>query len=432
MNMYRIIQKKKSGEALTSEEIRFFVQGYTDGSIPDYQASAFCMAVCFQGMTDEETACLTEEMMNSGETVDLSFLGDRSVDKHSTGGVGDKTTLILAPIVAAAGGVVAKMSGRGLGHTGGTVDKMESVPGLRTDLSPEEFLSVSQKVGMCVVGQNKTLAPADQKLYALRDVTATVDSIPLIASSIMSKKLAAGAKNIVLDVKCGSGAFMKTEEEAKALAEAMVRIGKALGRNVRAFLTDMSAPLGCAVGNALEVREAIEVLRGEGDEDLTELCLALAGEMISLSTKVEREEGQRIAREMLQSKKALEKMKEWIEAQGGDSAVVDETERLPLAPFSKEVLSPFEGYLCELDALQIGIASGELGAGRKTKSDPIDFGAGIRLRKKVGERVKQGEVLATLYTSDPALLETAEKRVLSAIRLSPRKVKKTPVILNLL
>ncbi len=430
--MYSILQKKKEGKALTREEIAFFVRGYTEGSIPDYQASALMMAICLQGMSHEETVILTEEMMHSGDCIDLSSFGDRSVDKHSTGGVGDKTTLILAPIVAAAGGVVAKMSGRGLGHTGGTVDKMESIPSLQTNLSPERFLETAGRVGMCVVGQSAELAPADRKLYALRDVTATVDSIPLIASSILSKKLAAGAKNIVLDVKFGQGAFMETPEEAAELAREMVLIGKSLDRRVCALLTDMNVPLGSAVGNALEIAEVIEVLSGKGDEALTELCLSLAAEMIALSLSCSREKAREKAEQMLSGGAAKERFKEWIAAQGGDPAVVEHPELLPQAPYSRTLTSCYEGYLAEMNALAIGNAAGLLGAGRRTKEDAIDPSAGIVLHKKIGDRVKFGDALATLYTSAPEKLDQAEALCREAMSFSPRKVKKTPIILDVL
>ncbi len=418
MRMYDLIQKKKEGKALSREEIYFFINGFTLDQIPDYQASALLMAICLKGMTEEETALLTEAMMHSGDTVDLSDFGNRSVDKHSTGGVGDKTTLIVAPIVAAAGGIVAKMSGRGLGFTGGTVDKMESIPGMKTDLSPEAFYRISHQVGMCVVGQTKGLAPADKKLYALRDVTATIDSIPLIASSVMSKKLAAGAKNIVLDVKFGSGAFMKTPQEAVCLAESMVKIGSRLGRKVRALVTDMDVPLGTRIGNALEVKEAVEILQGKGDEKLRQICLALATQMISLSKEISLEMASQVAKECLSGGRALEKMKEWVSSQGGDATLLTMPHGLPEAPFSYEILSPEEGYLAGMNTEGVGFSAMVLGAGRKTKEDLIDPGAGIVLRRKVGESVKKGEVLATLYTSRKQCLEEAEERFVSSLVFS--------------
>jgi pyrimidine-nucleoside phosphorylase len=345
------------------------------------------------------------------------------VDKHSTGGVGDKTTLILAPIVAASGAVVAKMSGRGLGHTGGTIDKMESA-GLQTECSPEDFFEQARRIGLCVVGQNRCLAPADQKLYALRDVTATVDSIPLIASSIMSKKLASGAKNIVLDVKYGDGAFMKTKEDARLLAETMIRIGNRLGRRVRALLTDMNAPLGRAVGNALEVAEAIEILGGGGDPALRELCLMLAGEMLSLALGLSPSEGRALAEKNLDCGLAKEKMKEWFAAQGADPAVVEDPARLPQAPYRHEIRSPFGGFLSQMRAQTVGMAAASLGAGRKSKEDTIDPSAGILLHRFPGDAVKEGDLLAVLYASDPALFSRGEELFLSALSFSPRKLKK--------
>ena len=336
MRMYDIIHKKRCGLELSADEIRFFVNGYSKGEIPDYQASAFCMAVCCRGMTDDETFVLTDAIMHSGDTVDLSMFGDLSADKHSTGGVGDKTTLIIAPVVAAAGGKIAKMSGRGLGHTGGTVDKLESITGYRTSLSREEFLKTVEEVGVCVIGQSGDLAPADKKLYALRDVTATVDSIPLITSSVMGKKLAAGAKSIVLDVKTGSGAFMKTPEEAKTLAEKMVKIGTMCGRNVRALVTDMDVPLGHNIGNALEVAEAVRVLKGEQKGDLYEVCVCLAANLVSMFKKISEDEAKALVVSLIESGAAYKKMKEWIAAQGGDVRQIEDTSLLPAAAYSRE------------------------------------------------------------------------------------------------
>ncbi len=426
--MYHIITKKKEGKALSREEIAHFVKGYTEGRIPDYQAASLLMAICLKGMNEEETAILTEEMMKSGDVVDLSRFGTRSVDKHSTGGVGDKTTLIVAPIVAAAGAVIAKMSGRGLGFTGGTVDKMESIPGMKTSLGSEEFFRLAAQTGICVTGQSGNLAPADKKLYALRDVTATVDSIPLIAASIMSKKLAAGNQNIVLDVKYGSGAFMKTAEEATLLAQRMVTIGKNLGRRVMAFVTDMDLPLGKTVGNALEVREAIEILKGEGDKELSSLCLSLAAAMLSLSLSLPEKAARERAEEMLKSGAALEKMREWISSQGGDAACLSNPDLLPLSSLSRTVSSPEDGYLFCMNTEEIGFAAGELGAGRKTKEDAIDFGAGILLHKKTGDRVKKGEPLATLYASTAEKLDRGEAVFLSALQFSEKKPEKRSLI----
>ena len=411
MHAVELIAKKRDGYELTEEEIRFLISGYTDGRIPDYQMSAWAMAVFYRGMTDGETAVLTDAMMRSGDTVDLSCFGDLSVDKHSTGGVGDKTTLIVAPIVASLGGKMAKMSGRGLGHTGGTVDKLESIPGFQTTLTAEAFRRQVEDVGVAVIGQSGNLTPADKKLYALRDVTATVDSIPLIASSVMSKKLAAGAKSIVLDVKCGSGAFMKTEAEGRKLAEAMVAIGKACGRNTAALLTNMDVPLGSCVGNALEVREAVEVLQGK-QGDLRELCAALSAELLTLCHGWSPEMAAQQVRQTLDSGSAMETMARWVAAQGGDP----DFSRLPEAPVQVPVIAERDGWLIRMNAEQIGVASSLLGAGRMTKEDRIDHSAGIVLEKKTGDFVKAGEILAWLHTSEEALLPAAQARLLSALQ----------------
>ena len=428
MRMYDLIQKKKRGEALTETELHEMIALYTKGDIPDYQMSAFLMAVCFRGMTDAETASLTHAMATSGDTVCLDMFGDRSVDKHSTGGVGDKTTLIVAPIVAAAGGIVAKMSGRGLGHTGGTVDKLESFPGFRTSLSPSEFILQVTDIGLAVIGQSADLAPADKKLYALRDVTATVNSIPLIASSIMSKKLAAGTRSIVLDVKCGSGAFMQTPEEAGLLARAMVDIGKANGRNTAALITNMDIPLGHAIGNALEVREAIEVLRGEGPEDLRTVCLALASLMIELSCQIPAEQARAKAAETLDSGAAYEQFCRWINAQGGDAAYARDPSLFGEAAHSRAVLCTEAGFIGSCRAEEIGMAAMELGAGRVTKDSVIDPNAGIRLLKKPGDAVAPGDVLAMLYTERPETLDAAEARVRSAITMTDAPIPGAPLI----
>ena len=426
--MYDIITKKKHGEPLTEGEIRFFVEGYTNGTIPHEQASALCMAICFRGMTMEETAILTHAMANSGDTVDLSAFGDLSVDKHSTGGVGDKTTLILAPLVACLGGKVAKMSGRGLGHTGGTVDKLESIPGYRTSLSPREFFEISNRVGVCVVGQSGVLAPADKKLYALRDVTATVDCMPLIASSIMSKKLAGGAKSIVLDVKCGSGAFMKTPEAAAELADAMVQVGQACGRNVRALITNMDVPLGTHIGNALEVKEAVAVLRGEQQDDLYRVCIALASNMLSLCMGWGLEEAENKCVEAIRDGRAYRKLLEWIAAQGGDTAVLEDLSLLPVSPVCYALVSKEEGYLAHMATDGIGTAACLLGAGRAKKEDTIDPGAGIVLCAKVGDHVKAGQTLAYLHTREEALLPAAEKAFLASLTYSSAKPADLPLI----
>ena len=429
MRMVDLINKKKYGGALTREELDFFVSGVTDGSIPDYQTSALCMAILLKGMNDEEIAALTDLMAHSGDMIDLSEFGTLSVDKHSTGGVGDKTTLILAPLAAACGAKVAKMSGRGLGHTGGTVDKLESIPGYRTELPEEEFRRISREVGVCVIGQSGELAPADKKLYALRDVTGTVDSIPLIVSSIMSKKLAAGAHSIVLDVTVGSGAFMKTVEDAEILAEKMVTIGRACGRNMSALITDMSEPLGRAVGNALEVKEALAVLKGELEGDLKEVCLALAGEMLSLSLEMTPEEGLALAKETLESGAAYEKFKEWIAAQGGDVRYAEDPSLFPAAAFSCEVIAEESGYLAAMDTEAIGNAACNLGAGRKTKADVLDMSAGIILEAKIGDKVKKGDVLATLYSEKEETLDGAAALYAGALSFSKNKVAR-PVLVH--
>ena len=414
MRMYDIIEKKKHGEDLSENEIYEMINLYTAGKIPDYQMSAFLMAVYFKGMSDKEISDLTDAMATSGDTVDLSDFGALSVDKHSTGGVGDKTTLIVTPIVSAAGGIVAKMSGRGLGHTGGTVDKLESFPGFRTSLSPEEFTEQVKRCNLAVIGQSANLAPADKMLYALRDVTATVDSIPLIASSIMSKKLAAGTRSIVLDVKCGSGAFMGTPEKAKLLAQTMVKIGKSRGRNTAALITNMDIPLGHAIGNALEVKEAISVLKGEGPQDLREVCLALASLMLELSLGLQKENAEKLALETLESGKAYEKFLEWITMQGGDSSYAEDTSKFGKSKFVQNVIAKNDGYVVSCNAEIVGLAAMKLGAGRETKDDLIDFKAGIELLKKPGAYVKVGDVMAKLYTDKADAVSSAEELVLSA------------------
>ena len=428
MRMYDLIEKKKHGGELTREEIFEMINLYTADQIPDYQMSALMMAIYFCGMTDEETYTLTEAMAKSGDTVDLSRFGDRSVDKHSTGGVGDKTTLIVAPIVAAAGGIVAKMSGRGLGHTGGTVDKLESFPGFCTSLSPDAFANQSENVGLSVIGQSANLAPADKKLYALRDVTATVDSLPLIASSIMSKKLAAGTKSIVLDVKCGSGAFMRTPEDATRLAKTMVQIGIANHRNTAAVITNMDIPLGHAIGNAMEVTEAIEVLRGGGPDDLRTVCLTLATRMIALSCKKTVEEAGKIAEEMLYGGKAYAKFVEWIAAQGGDASYAKDPALFGQAAHSYSVTAEKDGYIAACNAEMIGTAAMILGAGRQTKDSVIDPRAGIHLLKKPGDRIFAGEVLATLYTERAETIDAAANTVRAALTFSQSPIEKAPLI----
>ena len=428
MRMYDIIYKKRMGNELTYEEIKFAVNGYVNGEIPDYQMSALLMAICFQGMTGSETFNLTELMMKSGDVVDLSSIDGITVDKHSTGGVGDKTTLIVAPIVASLGAKVAKMSGRGLGFTGGTVDKLESIPGYRTSLSPTEFLDNVRKCGIAVTGQSGNLAPADKKLYALRDVTATVDSIPLIASSIMSKKLASGADTIVLDVKTGNGAFMKTLDGSYALARAMVDIGKSFNKNMRALITDMSAPLGMNVGNSLEVKEAVEVLSGKGDPDLYEICIALSASIISAAFKLEYTEAESRCKNAISNGSAILKMKEWISMQGGDVTYIDNPERLYTSPIKVDYLSKTEGYVSEINAESVGIGSMLLGAGRKTKDDIIDLGAGIVLKSKIGQYVKKGQALATMCTSNKDLVSQCEKMLDSAFLITDIKPRPTKLI----
>lgn len=429
MRMYDIILKKRNGEALSDEEIAFFVKGYTDGTIPDYQASALLMAIYFQGMTEHETAALTMEMAHSGDMLDLSAIKGKKADKHSTGGVGDKTSLVLTPLAASIGIPVAKMSGRGLGHTGGTIDKLESFPGFTTGISEEQFINNVNTIGIAIAGQTKNMAPADKKLYALRDVTGTVDSIPLIASSIMSKKLAAGADVIVLDVKTGSGAFMKTEEDSIKLAEEMVKIGNNVGRKTLAVISDMDEPLGYAVGNAIEVKEAIDTLNGHGPADLLELCLTIGSLMAVGTGKAESIE---TAREMLLEKlndgSALKKFAEFVEAQGGDSAPVFNTDLLPQASIVREVISPVDGYVSHIESDRVGISAMKLGGGRETKESEIDHSVGILINKKVGDSVKKGEKIATLYANDNAKLEAAVGELEQAYSYSQTPVERPKLI----
>ncbi|MBR0605280.1 pyrimidine-nucleoside phosphorylase [Bacillus safensis] len=410
MRMVDIIAKKRDGKELSSEEISFFVKGYTDGTIPDYQASALAMAIFFQDMTDQERADLTLAMANSGDTIDLSAIDGIKVDKHSTGGVGDTTTLVLAPLVAALDVPVAKMSGRGLGHTGGTVDKLEAVKGFHVEITKDEFIELVNRHKVAVIGQSGNLTPADKKLYALRDVTGTVNSIPLIASSIMSKKIAAGADAIVLDVKTGAGAFMKTPEDSEKLAKAMVRIGNNVGRQTMAVISDMSQPLGLAIGNSLEVKEAIDTLRGEGPEDLNELVLTLGSQMVVLAKKADSlDEAREKLIEVMKNGKALEKFKEFLENQGGDSSIVDQPEKLPQAPYKIEVPAKESGVVAEIVADEIGVAAMILGAGRATKEDDIDLSVGIMLNKKVGDRVEKGDSLVTLHANREDVANVMEK-----------------------
>lgn len=421
MRMYDIIHKKRNGGELSGDEIRFFVEGYTNGSVPDYQAAAFCMAVYFQGMTEKETSELTLAMAESGDQIDLSGIDGFTVDKHSTGGVGDKTSLIVAPIVASCGGKVAKMSGRGLGHTGGTIDKLEAIPNFRTELNPDEFIKQVNNIGLCIVGQTGELAPADKKLYALRDVTATVESIPLIASSIMSKKLAAGSKGIVLDVKTGSGAFMKTVEESENLAKEMVSIGKSAGRSVTAVITNMDIPLGNSVGNSLEVIEAIKTLKGEGESDLTDVCLTLAVQMLCMVTGEDEKACYAMAKDAIDDGSALNKLCEMISAQGGNAGVVDDFSLFKQPKHTVEISSEREGYIEHTDAEKIGLASVILGAGREKKGDPNDSSAGIVLKKKTGDRVEKGDTLAIFYTDDESKIKEAKREFFEAFTFGNKK-----------
>ncbi len=430
MTMYDIILKKRRGYELTDEEIKYAVDGFTDGSIPDYQMSALAMAICFNSMNDRETATLTFAMADSGDRLDLSEFGDMTCDKHSTGGVGDKTSLIVAPLVASCGGVFAKMSGRGLGHTGGTIDKLESIRGYRTELSEEEFLEQTRKIGICVIGQTGNMTPADKKLYALRDVTATVDSIPLIASSVMSKKLAAGAKSIVLDVKAGSGAFMSDAESAKVLAEKMVEIGRRCGRNVSALITNMDMPLGKCVGNSLEVLEAISVLKGETKGELRELCLELASTLLSMCYSISHESSRKMVENALNSGSAFEKFKQWISAQGGNPDWADNTGLFPKAQYSLEVRAEADGVIQSMNTAQIGRASSSLGAGRMKKGDPIDLEAGIIIERKTGDEVKKGDLLATLYSNKQDTLLHSSIIYNDALSISPEPVEKPKLIFD--
>jgi len=423
MRMYDIIHKKRDGAALSKEEIHFFIDGYTTGQIPDYQVSALLMAIFLNKMDRRETVDLTEAIMHSGDTVDLSSISGIKVDKHSTGGVGDKTTILLGPMVAACGVPVAKMSGRGLGHTGGTLDKLESISGLKVEVSSEDFVRQVNAVGLAVIGQSKNIAPADKKLYGLRDVTATVDNVSLIAASVMSKKLAAGSDAIVLDVKVGSGAFVKTVDGAIELGQIMVDIGDGMGREVIAVVTGMDQPLGYAIGNALEVKEAIATLRGEGPQDLRELCLRLGGMMVFLGGKAKSpEEGSEQVLDALRSGAAFDKLKAFVAAQHGDIAQIESPELLPGARIIEPVLSIRGGHIAHIQSDDVGISATILGAGRETLDSIIDHGAGIVLVKKVGDAVKQGEVLAYLHTNSDARLEEARERLLGAYQIQDEDV----------
>jgi pyrimidine-nucleoside phosphorylase len=432
MRMVDLIEKKRDGFELTTEEIQYIVSGYTVDEIPDYQMSAFLMAVYFNDMTDKERAALTLAMAGSGDQIDLSAIEGVKVDKHSTGGVGDTTTLILAPLVAACGVPVAKMSGRGLGHTGGTIDKLEAIEGFNVELSTDDFIKQVNDHKLAVIGQSGNLTPADKKLYALRDVTATVNSIPLIASSIMSKKIAAGADAIVLDVKTGEGAFMKTAEDAVELANAMVAIGNATGRRTMAIISDMSQPLGFAIGNALEVKEAIETLQGNGPEDLTELCLVLGSQMVVLGEKASSlEEARTMLERVIENGEALQAFKQLIQDQGGDPAVVDDVGLLPQAKYVNQVESRQEGFISFMEADEIGTAAMVLGAGRATKESVIDLSVGIVLHKKVGDFVKKGEAIATVYSNDASIDECVEM-LYNSIEFTSEAVEKPQLISELI
>ncbi len=429
MRMYDIIAKKRNGGELTGEEIAFFVEGYTRGEIPDYQASALMMAIYFQKMTEAETLALTMAMAHSGDMLDLSAVHGVKVDKHSTGGVGDKTSIALAPMVAACGIPVAKMSGRGLGHTGGTIDKLESFPGFTTALSTRQFIENVNRIGIAIMGQTADLAPADKKLYALRDVTATVDNMSLIASSIMSKKLAAGADAIVLDVKTGSGAFMKEEEDARALAQEMVNIGRNAGRRTIAVISDMDQPLGFAVGNALEVKEAVETLKGRGPEDFVELCVTLGSQMLIAGGMAEntREAAGKLER-VIADGSALEKLADFVEAQGGEREAVYHPEKLPRAAIARPIAAKRSGYVSRIACDEVGICSLILGGGRETKESSIDLSVGLVLEKKVGDYVKAGEPLAYLHANDEKKAAEAEQRFLAACEVGDAVPEKKPFI----
>lgn len=430
MRAYDIIKKKRDGLALSDEEIKFFINGYVSGEIPDYQAAALCMAIYFEGMDDRETAALTFAVRDSGEKLHFDNIDGLRVDKHSTGGVGDKTSLIVAPVVAALGVKVAKMSGRGLGHTGGTIDKLESIDGFKVDLPISEFERIVNEVGIAIVGQNAELAPADKKLYALRDVTATVDSMPLIASSIMGKKLAADDDCIVLDVKTGSGSFMKTVEDSRNLARIMVEIGKRAGKKMLALITDMDIPLGAAIGNSLEVKEAIATLNGNGPADLTEVCVALAANMLYLAEKGSLEQCEADVKRVIADKSALNVLRKMVAAQGGNVDLIDHPEHFRKAQYSHAVTASESGYIVKVDTEGYGIASLLLGAGRNRKEDPIDYAAGIILNKKTGDYVEKGDVIATLYANDQKLFAESEKRFLQSTVIGNEKPILRPLILG--
>ena len=430
MRTYDIIKKKRDGYELTEQEIRFFIDGYVKGDIPDYQASALCMAIFYKGMTVDETTALTLAIRDSGDVLNFSEIKGIRVDKHSTGGVGDKTSLVVAPIVASLGVKVAKMSGRGLGHTGGTVDKLESIEGFKVDLDSKTFIDIVNSVGIAIVGQSATLAPADKKLYALRDVTATVDSMPLIASSIMGKKLAADDDCIVLDVKTGSGSFMKTVEESKQLASLMVNIGKKAGKKMLALITDMDIPLGYAIGNSLEVKEAIATLKGEGPRDFTEVCVALASNMLRLAGHGNEDECKQKVLGAIENGSALNTFIKMVKAQGGNEEWIQTPELFPSAKFSRKVKANKSGYIERVDTEGYGISALILGAGRNTKEDEIDYSAGIILSKKTGDYVKEGDTIATLYTSDVQKLDASERKFIESTFITEQKPILRPLVLD--
>ena len=432
MRMYDVILKKRQGIELSDKEIQWLIHGYVEGNIPDYQMSAFLMAVMFKGMTTKELGTFTMAMAHSGDMVNLSAIKGIKVDKHSTGGVGDKTTLVIASLVAACGGVVAKMSGRGLGHTGGTIDKMESIPGLKTELSEEAFRNQVNNIGVAVIGQSSNIAPADKKIYALRDVTATVDSIPLIASSIMSKKLASGADAILLDVKVGSGAFMKSLDEARTLAQTMVDIGRENKRIVKAVITDMDRPLGYAIGNALEIAEVIQTLRGHGPRDLTEECLVMAAYLLVMSEKGDYDTCYAKVQSALQNGDGLAKLRELIVSQGGDGRVVDNISLLGQSQFTYDIKTSSIGYITHMDTEACGIASVMLGAGRTVKDGPIDMTAGIVMHKKTGDSIAEGDVIATLYADDESLFEGAAHAYVQALTIGLEKPVSRDTILAII
>ena len=428
MRMYDIIKKKRDGGELSTEEIKYFVDGVTNGSFPDYQTAALCMAIYFRGMTVRETCDLTFAVRDSGDKLDFSEIDGIRVDKHSTGGVGDKTSLVVAPIVASFGVKVAKMSGRGLGHTGGTIDKLEAIEGFNTTLSDADFIKQVNDIGFAIVGQSRQFAPADKKLYALRDVTATVDSMPLIAASIMGKKLAADDDCIVLDVKTGSGSFMKSIEDSKTLAKLMVDIGKSAGKKIVALITNMDRPLGYAIGNSLEVIEAVETLNGHGPEDFTEVCLTLAGYMLSLAGKGSVEECREMAKRAIKDGSALAKFRQTVAAQGGNATLIDNPAKFAKAKYSYSVKSATRGYICKVNTEAYGLASLALGAGRNIMEDQIDYSAGIILKRKTGDFVDAGEEIATLYANDKSKFAAAEKLLLSATQIQEKKPQDEPLV----